>query len=248
MHSPKKKNKILLYMSFALLFFAFWSLLGLFFVSFTPIQSDLFCIFSQQGGMHCYALFKLTLYLTLVLRLYFSFNETPVKWNKNLLISWALLLLFWTCINIVSGSINMKTYVEPNQYPICTISFDMFLPALWASLDLTAAIVNSYLFISPIYALHKQMETVDETDDSALKYVAIKQGVLSLIACFTTLTTMITVALFALEPLTVGTDVNVSTMSILLSYDYSYIYIYIYTQFCYSETYIILVYKWNDVF
>ena len=82
--------------------------------------------------------------------------------------------------------------------------------------DITACVTNTILFVRPLFALSKIIEK-----DDGLKYLAIKQCVLSMIAIISTIIALLIVAMFNLYIFAIYTDLIVSSLCIILMYKWN---------------------------
>ena len=218
---PKCLNSI--YLSFPLFIFGYITLAALYTLT-QPMKSDELCIFTQYTGFISYVVFKTILYYILVFRLYELFSKSMLAYDNKYLLLWSIFLTVWNFTNITLGFFFMNIYLDPDpNNPECVITFEIWFPALFTLIDVIACIGNAYLFYKPIYKLNQILQD-DKESDGSLYWIAKKQCILSIITCLTTLITMICMGAFKdfeLEPLFIGTDVNVSVISILLMYKWN---------------------------
>eukprot|EP01084_Bolivina_argentea_P286812 492063_1 len=223
-----KTVKLSVYLSFLLVFLAFTDLLTLIIETFDPIQTKIFCLIIQHGGTVSYALFKCTTYLILLMRLYELFQVPTVNYNAKKLKRLGYFLISWTLINIILGLVLMDSNVDILSVPVCVISFPFFLPASWALADLFAIGTCSYLYIRTLFKLRKQIKSLQSTEDNVLflKYLAVKQCILSSIACGTTIISMMLMGTLQIAPVAIGIDLNVTIICIILMYSWNKYIIY----------------------
>ena len=82
--------------------------------------------------------------------------------------------------------------------------------------DIAACVTNTILFVRPLFALNK----ITGKDDD-LKYLAIKQCVLSMIAIVSTIIALLIVAMFNLYVFSICMDFVVSSLCIILMYKWN---------------------------
>eukprot|EP00483_Globobulimina_turgida_P013247 UN13271 len=76
------------------------------------------------------------------------------------------------------------------------------------------------------------MKLAQVTDALSLKYLALKQCILSSIACFTTLLALMLMVTLKIAPVVIGIDLNVSIICIILMYKWNKYIIYFCCPHC----------------
>eukprot|EP01084_Bolivina_argentea_P014581 27241_1 len=175
-----------------------------------------------------YALFKLSFYIVLILRVHELFGSPPLGYSKKKLIIWVIFLIAWSLFNWLVFILTTTT----STYDKDAISFlecklDA-LPQLFLSvalLDLTASIVNTYLFIRPIFRLNKMLKNrpdernVDKT--LQMKNIGIKQLILTIIGIFTTWFALFNGIMFYMPQVFLPLDTNITIIVCILMYKWN---------------------------
>lgn len=216
-HNPTglnvRKSPPSLPFSFILLFFAAWLMFNLIMQMIDPFDNISFCYYGLYSGPGVYGMFKLTLHLTLILRVHGAFKKSALEYSTLKLKLWASTLIIWQIFNVFLNILTGHTTFDANGYPKCIL---IIAPIFYASVilnDTTAAVINLYLFINPVIKLSKVCDLKDVT----LKSIAIKQCVLSVIAILSTIFAMMGTGALYLDQLFLGGDLNISCLCIILS-------------------------------
>eukprot|EP01084_Bolivina_argentea_P222444 376518_1 len=215
-----------LYLSLLLLLCGIFTLTGLTLQTFTPYKHNIFCKLSQFGGISSYISFKAVLYLLFVVRLKECYQNSVIRQNSTVLLCWTIVLLVWSIFNIVLIIFTTSIYLDLDAIPFCIVALKQYSLISMGLLDVIACVVNLYLFIHPLYILtHVTEETAKDknhsfinNDTKALKHIAIKQCILSVIATVTTVAVIICVMLFDMSPMFASIDVVLSLVCIILMY------------------------------
>ena len=86
--------------SFSLLFISTWFSFFLAWQMLYQNNSLSYCYFSLYMGPGSYAVFKLNLYLVLILRVHGSFKNSPLEYSVFKLKIWASILILWQTTNL----------------------------------------------------------------------------------------------------------------------------------------------------
>eukprot|EP01083_Nonionella_stella_P016265 45472_1 len=208
-----------IYGSFLLIALAFLVNLALVLTTFDPVQSQTFCDIGQFIGYSSYIAFKCTLYLLLVSRLHDAFHNSTLSYNPKYLFYWAAALVLCNTINIGLGWRYLTFSFRTDIFPTCVHQFPLWLPASFCMVDLVSSVVNSYLFVKPLSTLKQSV--VDKDSVKELESVALKQCVLSITACSTTVMVMVLMALLNWGPVIIPMDTNISTWCIIAMYKWN---------------------------
>eukprot|EP01083_Nonionella_stella_P147975 467692_1 len=213
-------NQRSIYGSFLLIILAFFSNLPLFTQTYDAIQSQTFCEISQYTGYASYIAFKCVLYLLLVSRLHEAFHNSTLGYNTRHLLYLSACVVVCNFTNIGLGwrylSFSFNTHVFPN----CGTDFPQWLPISLCMVDFVSSIINFYLFFKPLYTLKQTFSNTQSATE--LELVARKQCILSILACSTTIASMILTGLLKnMVPIVVPLDTNISIICIILMYKWN---------------------------
>ena len=183
-----------------------------------PFDDIIFCYYGLYSGVGVYGMFKLTLYLILILRVHGAFKKSALEYSTIKLKIWAFILIMWQIFNFSFNVFTGDAILDINAYPKCSLIMSPFFFASVLLNDMTAAVINLYLFIKPVIQLRK----VCQLKDVSLKLIAVKQCILSAIAILSTVFAMVGTGALDLPQLFLGGDLNISCLCIILSYvDYN---------------------------
>ncbi len=113
-------------------------------------------------------------------------------------------------LNILTGDAEL----DINAFPKCTLFISPLTLGSYTLLDITSAVINLYLFIKPVLKLRSAM---NDSKDTTLKLLAMKQCILSFIAILTTIVALIGFGMLDLGQLFIGSDLNLSSLCIIFS-------------------------------
>eukprot|EP01083_Nonionella_stella_P316844 1151067_1 len=217
-----------LILSMLFLFFGVYTVFNITIEIFDDFHTHGFCGYSKWVAIPSYIAYKCCLYLILVNRIHEAFRESQyqVFTTKQLKI-WAGVVIGWSVFNIILIWLTVTVHFEPDLVPKCHTSVGPPGLMAMALLDLVACGVNLYLFVKPVkeltkvIALFTDRNVSEHNQASMLKHVAVKQRVLSITAVSTTVIGMILIAMFSMEQILIGLDINLSTLSIILMYKWN---------------------------
>ena len=210
-----QKSPLSLNLTFILLTIAICLLITLANQLTNPFNTLSSCKFAIISGTTLYAIFKLTLYLTLISRVYGAFKDSPLEYSAFKLKILASILILWQFLNIVIIGVTYEFNLDADSFPKCVPVAPAYIYASGLLLDLVSAVINLYLFIKPVLKLRSIISA--ESKDEIMKLLAIKQCILCIIAVSTTFIALICIALMRLVQLYLAADVNISTLSVILS-------------------------------
>lgn len=177
------------------------------------------CDLNAIIGIPLYMMFKLTLYVTLALRVHYVFrNAAELEYSPKTLKIWVSIIIFWSFMNLILININFTYTFDATVYPPCDLQPTRLALMSLALQDLVSGSVNAYLFIRPVLRLKKMIKNTSSNEQSRdLHDIAIKQCVLSLSAIISTVVGLVCIILFDIPFVFVGSDVVISVLSIILS-------------------------------
>eukprot|EP01084_Bolivina_argentea_P311694 539555_1 len=231
-HVSNEKCSRPVYLSMSLLFLAICTAINLTMEIFDDFHTPSFCWYSAYVAIPTYILYKCLMYLILLQRIYiilyqaFDYTQYQVVTAKALKL-WLAIIIGWSLLNIIFICTTLTVSFDANKVPKCHTK--VFRPSLISMglLDIIACSVTLYLFVKPIAQLRKQISNMSatntrmQTDSLKLHQIAKKQCMLSTIAVLTTVIGMTLVALFSMEQIFIGIDINISTVSLILMYKWN---------------------------
>ena len=183
----------------------------------TGITSTWYCHISKYIGPSIYNLYKTMLYITLVCRIYKSFQNSELQYNTKALILWIISLIIWTIFNIIYGCLTVTTITVNKGFPKCVLTPTMIYLASNTLLDIVSTIINGILFVKPLFKLYKISKF-----DINIKIIAIKQCILSMTAIISSILTLICCALFqSVAHAFISLDICISTLCIILMFKWN---------------------------
>jgi len=186
-----------------------------------------FCIFAAHYKASGYSAFKTTLFCILIIRCGTAFKASSVEYARWKLELWAFVLLVWSMANMVGINVtasNVDGSSKCGQWrPPLPILASLGL------LDIVSCVVNTALFTRPLFKLHRNMMSNQcapsirgsNLEERSLKKLAVKQCVLSLIAVLSTMTSLVTLAVFRAYYISIGFDYLMSSLCVLLMYSWN---------------------------
>ena len=213
-------SKFSLYLSLVLIILGGVGVITLFFENFYSTKA--FCENIAVTAIPMYILFKLTLYLLLVHRLYYVFEKWPneLQYSVNKLKIWCVLIVCLTIISMILIHIDLEIVYDEDKYPPCDIEANEFGLSFMGLQDIICGAINCYLFVRPIRKLRKKMNTVSddfEVTSINILALAIKNCILAFCAILSTVIGLIGIILFDLAAVWINTDIITTILSVILS-------------------------------
>ena len=194
-----------------------------------------------------YTIFKALLYIILIIRLWMIFHGTSlINYKKRWLVILGIIVIFWTIIENVTN--HMWTTSIYNEHNLCRSEFSATVVFAVATLDFSTTIIYAILFTKPMLTIHRnnrrttsrttitsisrhsikktscshsaehRHSNIDNEDHLNLKYIAIKQCILSIIAVGSTCIGSTLVYIFHMTQVWSALDIIVSSICIILMY------------------------------
>ena len=165
-----------------------------------------------------YTAFKMWTYIIVIRRVYTVFSNavSPVHYTKPVLILWTIVMILWTATNNIINVLTTTVNVDLSGH--CVFGWSLLFYGSVIVFEVTAGLIVFYLFAKPLHILAERAKRVCDKKESSLQKLAVKQCILSLIAVFCTLTTLVFCALFGMEQTFAPIDALVSSTAIVLMY------------------------------
>ena len=196
--------------------------------SHTWSTSDTECQILLYTSVPTSSIFKSINYALFASRIWESFGDSGMGYSKKSLIIWVITLTLWSIFNSVLNGIFSKVSVIDN-----TCKYEFFMPMLMSVmlLDFLALIINTYLFVKPIYLINKMVEERNNDNchvivdvakqresEMKLKRIAIKQFILSATAIASTFIAYPGIIIFEMAQVWGSIDTVISTFCCILMY------------------------------
>ena len=196
--------------------------------SHTWVTTQLECQILLWTAVPTSSIFKSIIYTLFTARIWESFGDSGMGYSKRLLTIWTVTLIMWSVFNSVLN-ITFSKVESVND----TCKYEFFVPMLMSVmlLDFVSLLVNTYLFVKPIYLINQMMkQTVNDKShvivdpkqeklsELKLKQIAIKQFLLSLTAMISTMIAYPGIIMFELAQVWGCIDTVISTFCIVVMY------------------------------
>ena len=218
----KIKEKPSLYLSFILIFISV--IYGIIIIHMTKAETfsmySIECEIPRWTFSLSYTSFKSVLYIILVARVWKLFKgKSFVKFSRKWLQVWMwFILLFFIEINVINV-ITTKTTFKNNNH--CEYKWSILFIGSIAIMDVAAMVIYIYLFVRPIIMINNRNRRLSDADNIDMRYLVIKQCILSLFAVISTIITAIFVIIFHMTQVFVSFDVIISSISVILMYKWN---------------------------
>ena len=201
---------------------------------FTISHDIKFCHFVMYGGLPIYNSFRAVSYCIMIIRLDEGFNASPFGYSRRKLIAWFCILIIWCIFNIILGNITSTvslTLLYGDHY-YCNIHFANTMTSIGSVLllDITAGIINIYLFITPLKKVSRAVKEANteivrggqiETGHiDKFRNTALKQLRLALSSILSTILLLGLTSVFGFSQIFIPLDIIITTSSILLMYSW----------------------------
>eukprot|EP01084_Bolivina_argentea_P121577 215454_1 len=213
------KKQLSLYCSFLLMIFGLCFIISQFIQTIIQLRpvSTIQCLANVMVNVPFLILFKVTLYNVLILRVYESYHGSlMITYSKRMLFILIAIFTFWALINMVGIYTQLQTVYARNGE--CIYEFPKYLLASQGLMDFVACAIITFLFVKPIFLLNNNK---DNNTAKELKYVAIKQCILTGISsCLTIITLVLAGSVASFIELWTTIDTVISSFCIILMYKF----------------------------
>ena len=229
-------SKYSLYFSLILIIFGGLLIILVCFETFNATK--VFCDNIIPAALPSYILFKLTLYLLLVHRLYYVFQNLPneLKYSTKKLKIWCILIICLSIISLILTHIDIEIVYDDNMYPPCDVEASEFGLMFMALQDIICGIINCYLFVRPIKKLRNKMNNITteynlktESKSTNILGLAIKNCILVCCAILSTVIGLIGIILIDMAQIWISIDTVITILSVVFMYEWN---LYILNYLC----------------